>query len=805
VRHNPFPGLRTFGRDGARYFFGRDREITDLLERLNTARVAAVVGSSGCGKSSLVFAGLLPALERGFLTGRSHHWKVVEMRPGGRPITALARAFAGAPDRSEQFEGVLRRSTYGLTDVIAQSSGEAARDERLLLITDQFEELFTFAEIDRDAVAAAERRHFVDLLLAASAQLAVPVYWLLTMRSEYLGRCGEYAGLAHALNRSQYLVPNLTREQRRTAIEGPLEELDYPVAFAPILVQQLLNDSADERDQLPLLQHCLMRTFDVWSERADASVEIGLDDYRLAKGFDGALNEHGRIVYDAQTQPQKILTRKLFRAITRLSEEGVAVRRPTCRSELEEIIGVSASPLHKDLDAVITCFAAPENAFITVSAEANPEINLTHECLARKWDLLVRWIKEEAEAVASLRELQRRAGRKGSLYGRELREFERRRATDQWTAAWAARNGTAVDYPAVERFLNWSWWVNFLVKGALATAIAVIVAMAVALGVTRSRAAVTDRRLVEQTLEKERLQQVNASLAAEREEAKEQVEQARRDGNENARRQAEARVQQLEAQIEASKTRFEQADTAFQKTLQSAGIYSRQSENLKSTAAATATIEQRLQDTRPADVDLQARIVRLERELRDTEAAATATIGKANTEIESLQKENAGLRTQLATTSASVPAAPPLVQLLVVEQNSTKPLQIPGSGTVALFAEDIKQADGSVSELYLYASPAKQSLPTLEDLAAAAKQLKICRGGAYEQTGTSSGSERFWCYHVSKSEVRQKGTQTLPRFSLDGRWYRITVTGYVVNTFGKERLSLVLRSDDPEQTTARQP
>jgi len=786
---NPFPGLRTFGRDRARYFFGRDREITELLDRLSVSRRAAIIGSSGCGKSSLVFAGLVPALERGFLSGRSHGWRVVEMKPGARPIQALARAFSSEPDRVAEIDRRLRQSTYGLTDIITQAAQASADEKRLLLITDQFEELFTFAEIDQSTKSVSERAHFVELLLNASAQPAIPVYWLLTMRTEFLGRCGEYAGLAGTLNASQYLVPNLTREERRVAVEGPLEELDVQLTFAPILVQRLLNDSADERDQLPLLQHCLMRLFDIWNARDPRPGEIDLAAYKDVRSIDGALNDHGKRLYHGLTTPQQTVARRVFRAITRLSEEGVAVRRPTRRSDLEKVIG-TFTPV--DLRAVLDTFASPASSFITVSDDPDPEINLTHECLARKWNLLGEWIKEEAESVAALRELQRRAARNAYLLFGELKEFRRRRAADEWSAAWAARTGTFVDYAAIERFLASSEKRNRGLMATLVVAALVIAGLVAGLAVQRYEVARSNGLLADYALAEKKARLERDLRSEELKEAKTIAEQAI--GNEAERRAAVSRVGDLERLLKKSEEQALSATAAFQRTLESSNAYVKQGQDLKQTAANTAAVQGRLRESPLSEKDLQGRIERLQQEKDDNARAAEAINAKANIEIANLQQDNAKLRDELKKTSAPQPD-PPLVQLLVLEQDANQQVQVPGAGTVAVFAGDIKQMDGAVSELYLYANTSGAMLPTTRSLLDGAQRARVCADNGFKEAGTATGNDLYWCFHVSKSEVRTKGNQTFQAVRLGSRRYRLTVTGYVVNTIGKERLSLMIRSE----------
>src|SRR5262249_45749816 len=229
-----------------------------------------VVGPSGCGKSSLVRAGLISALETGFLTDAGAGWRVAEMRPGDQPLARLAHALlvpsALGPERgTDTFEGaivqaMLRRGPLGLIEILHETRLPA--NENLLLLVDQFEEIFRF----REQGNADDADAFVSLLLASSNQREVPIYVVITMRSDFLGDCALFAGLPEAINDSQYLTPRLSRDQIRAPITGPAHVFGGDVE--PALVNRLLNEIGPDPDQLPLLQHALMRMWAHVKERS---------------------------------------------------------------------------------------------------------------------------------------------------------------------------------------------------------------------------------------------------------------------------------------------------------------------------------------------------------------------------------------------------------------------------------------------------------------------------------------------------------------------------------------------------------
>jgi hypothetical protein len=190
-------------------------------------------------------------------------WRIAIQRPGGDPIGNLAAALAdkqvfGTEGDSEiqiaMLETTLRRSSIGLIDVAREA--RMPQHENLLVVVDQFEELFRFKESQTGDDATA----FVKLLLEAAAQQEIPIYIIITMRSDFLGDCSQFTGLPEAINNGQYLIPRMSRDERQSAIVGPIAVGEGQIS-AP-LVSRLLNDVGDNPDQLPILQHALMRTWD---------------------------------------------------------------------------------------------------------------------------------------------------------------------------------------------------------------------------------------------------------------------------------------------------------------------------------------------------------------------------------------------------------------------------------------------------------------------------------------------------------------------------------------------------------------
>ena len=448
---NPFPGLRPFEADEDHLFFGRETRVDELLRRLRFNRFLAVVGTSGCGKSSLIRCGLVPALHGGQMVKAGSSWRIAIMRPGGHPFRELAAALAGPDVLNSQanplnvpgpmlVEAALRRGARGLVEAVQQA--RLPRADNLLLVVDQFEELFRFqkthgAEGHGDAVG------FVKLLLEASEQADVPVYIVVTMRSDFIGDCMEYPGLPEALNNSQYLVPRMTRDELRAAITGPVAVAG--AAIAPRLVQRLLNDMGSDQDQLPVLQHALMRTWDQWAKGAEPRGPIDLDEYEGVGGLRDALSRHAEEAFaEAAPGSQQLLVERMFRALSDIVQDPRGGRRPCSIAEIAAI----AEAQEADVSRAVELFRQPGRSFlmppVSVPLTSGTIVDLSHESLMRCWTRLRGWVEEERAAATVYLRLTRAAqwyedGTTGLWRDPELGLGLKWRAERHPTEAWARR------------------------------------------------------------------------------------------------------------------------------------------------------------------------------------------------------------------------------------------------------------------------------------------------------------------------------------------------------------------------------
>ncbi|MGB1760591.1 MAG: ATP-binding protein, partial [Verrucomicrobiales bacterium] len=403
---NPFPGLRPFQSDEEHLFFGRENQTLELLQILRDNRFVGVIGTSGSGKSSLVRCGLLSELYGGAFLDAGTDWEVAVMNPGGGPFNQLSKALVNADiyDAEEddihlKLNATLRRSRLGLVEAIRQAN--LPEGTNFLLVVDQFEEIFRYSETGEEEGEAAD--DFIAMILEAAKQTNVPVYVIITMRSDYIGDCSKFEGLPEEINDGEYLIPRLTREEYKSVIEGPIKVGGGKLA--PRLLQRLLNDIGTEADQLPCLQHALMRTWDAWADREGAE-ELDLEDYRAIGGMSKALSIHADEIFGTfKKESTKDTATKMFRAITEKGDDNRGIRRPLRLQQLADITNKSIDEVKR----VIEPYRQPGVTFImpptSRELEPNTVIDISHESLMRVWQRLRNWVEEEAQSARVYRRL----------------------------------------------------------------------------------------------------------------------------------------------------------------------------------------------------------------------------------------------------------------------------------------------------------------------------------------------------------------------------------------------------------------
>ncbi|MEI7869851.1 MAG: ATP-binding protein [Candidatus Methylumidiphilus sp.] len=461
----PYHGLRPFNRDETDIFFGREQHTDELITRLGKQHFLAVVGYSGCGKSSLVRTGLIPSLQAGFLAGTGTHWQVAELRPGNQPFANLAKALAeeeaiGAAYRTALIDNkILKRGSLSLQELLAIKP--MPNNAKLLIVCDQFEEIFRYYEQG----AKSEAEAFIKLLLSSCLPYRLPdgtqsrdIYVVLTMRSDFLGDCALFAGLAEAINDGLYLTPRLTREQLREAIEEPA--LVFGGEVAPDLVVQLLEDAAHNPDQLPLLQHALMI---MWQKAASlrvegAVVQLTLALYQEIGMLKQVLSNHADSVFNEELSPeQQAGAEILFKALCERASDQRDTRRPQKLSVLAQLLQLD----NQEVIKIIEVFRHPSRSFLVPPAgillTADSVIDISHESFIRQWQKLKDWVEQEARAAEKYQRLLDNAERyqhheAALLQSPELEVMQDWFLQFKPTAAWAARYTLTSDATMAHKF-----------------------------------------------------------------------------------------------------------------------------------------------------------------------------------------------------------------------------------------------------------------------------------------------------------------------------------------------------------------
>lgn len=460
---NPFVGLRSFEEDEDYLFFGRSTQIDELLKKFSDSHFLAVIGASGSGKSSLVKSGLLPAVYSGFMKVGSN-WRVAIMQPGENPIGYLTATLAadrtlysnientGIP-REQIIEASLRRSENGLVQVYKDA--HLPPDENLLIVVDQFEELFRFSKYEKDnKFNKSDAMHFVQILLTAAFQRECPLYVLITMRSDFLGDCAEFRGLPEAINNGQYLVPRMTREQIREAITQPIAVSNATITQR--LVTRLLNDINNDTDQLPILQHAMMRTWDAWYKRNEHATPIDFEDYEKIGTMKTALSQHADEAYEELgTEQEQHICELMFKALTDKTADLKGVRRPRSVIDLCQLTGAEQEEIFKQVEI----FRETGRTFLMpgphIPLTSNTVVDISHESLMRVWRRLKKWTEEEARSGDLYKRLVNSAelkaqGQRGLLKDPELQIslnwLKNNKPTPKWAENYKGNFFQAIAY-----------------------------------------------------------------------------------------------------------------------------------------------------------------------------------------------------------------------------------------------------------------------------------------------------------------------------------------------------------------------
>jgi DNA-binding SARP family transcriptional activator/WD40 repeat protein len=377
-RRNPYKGLRAFHEPDARDFYGREGAVEELLQVLALTGMVTVVGPSGSGKSSLVRAGLVPALRREEITG-SDEWLITDMFPGTHPFEELEAALVRvAVDRPLDLFEDLRTDPRGLVRAAKQIQRSEA--ETLVLIVDQFEELFSLVSSDSSRIA------FLDSILSAATDERSRVKVVLTLRADFFDQPLEYPDFAQVMRLGLVAISPPSEDGLARAIAQPAR--DAGLDLEPGLVTRIVDDVREEPGGLPLMQHALTELF-----AAREHDTLTLASYAATGGVIGALGSRAEEIYRQLSEEGKEATRQMFLRLVNVDESADDTRRRVRQVELNSV-GIKP----RVLEDVIQQFGSFRLlSFDRDGATRTPTVEVAHEALIREWDRLRAWIDERRE------------------------------------------------------------------------------------------------------------------------------------------------------------------------------------------------------------------------------------------------------------------------------------------------------------------------------------------------------------------------------------------------------------------------
>ncbi len=476
----PYTGLRPFTEEESLYFKGRDEHIDQATKQLGNNKFLILTGASGDGKSSLVYAGIIPNAKAGFLKSNFTNWAISDFRPERSPLINFSESIADQLGISN-VSTVLSELNHGYSSLVdlykasdlyldpndpewingdeAQRKSMERKAANLMIVADQFEEFFTNPENYNNGVPSSEANLVTNLLLE-TAKIALeeklPIYVIITMRSDFIGQCASFRGLPEYIGFSQFFVPRLNRKQLQEVIEEPAVLSGNRISRR--LTERLILDITEGTDQLPILQHALNQ---VWKMADNGKDEMDLVHYAMVGGMDGrelpddsfmqyqqwfkeqsqkirdcydkpglqnVLNTHANklfnLCYDSlddahkkglTEEEAKRIIKTAFKCLTKI-DDGRAVRNRMTLAEITSIINLENVDDQK-VGTVLGIYRETGNTLLRPYIEEDDKLeessvlDITHESLIRNWDFLGHWAKEEYDNYTTFIDFEQQLNR----------------------------------------------------------------------------------------------------------------------------------------------------------------------------------------------------------------------------------------------------------------------------------------------------------------------------------------------------------------------------------------------------------
>ncbi len=531
----PYTGLRPFTEEESLYFKGRDEHIDQATKQLGANKFLILTGASGDGKSSLVYAGIIPNAKAGFLKSNFTNWAIADFRPERSPLINFSKSIADQLGITN-VSTVLSELNHGYSSLVdlykasdlyldpndpewingdeAQRKSMERKAANLMIVADQFEEFFTNPENYNNGVPSSEANLVTNLLLE-TARIALeeklPIYVIITMRSDFIGQCASFRGLPEYIGFSQFFVPRLNRKQLQEVIEEPAVLSGNRISRR--LTERLILDITEGTDQLPILQHALNQ---VWKMADNGKDEMDLVHYAMVGGMDGKelpddsfmkyqqwFNEQSQKIRDCYDKPglqnvlnthanklfnlsydslddvykeslteeeAKLIIRTAFKCLTKI-DDGRAVRNRMTLAEITSIINLENVDDQK-VATVLGIYRETGNTLLRPYIEEDDKLvessvlDITHESLIRNWDYLGHWAKEEYDNYTTFIDFEQqlnrwvRSGKSNSflLYIGPLTFFEnwfnQAKPNVSWIARYLDDENTDEKYKKSQETLN---------------------------------------------------------------------------------------------------------------------------------------------------------------------------------------------------------------------------------------------------------------------------------------------------------------------------------------------------------------
>ena len=386
---SPYKGLDYFEEEDAELFFGRDKLVDDLVDRVKQSRTVFVTGPSGSGKSSLVRAGLIHALKQGSIKN-SDRWLYATIKPGRDPLEALALSFSRlkSPELANYFREHINKA--GILHECAESTLDGRKDQRIVLFIDQFEEVFTQVSMEDERVS------FLNLLTYAANVENGRVIILFAMRSDFVSNCATYPNLNALLNQQFVQIGAMQPDELVNAIAKPA--LRVGLRIDPDLVAQVINDMQGESGALPLMQFALKDLFDSQKQQG-GNIALTLNDYLQRGGVRKALERHADDTLSKLAIHEQELARSIFSRLIEIGRDTPDSRRTALFDEL-----VPTNIKAEDVETVVQKLA--DARLVTTDEIAGKNtVTISHEKLINSWPWLKKLVNENRDVIILLNEI----------------------------------------------------------------------------------------------------------------------------------------------------------------------------------------------------------------------------------------------------------------------------------------------------------------------------------------------------------------------------------------------------------------